>query len=170
MLLQAFRQIFIKKKIQNKLLKNEQPIEVEFKNKFPSILILVGEEEDEDLKGILANELDIPLCNIELLKFYNKIKKEQNEDGKFSIDDFGWFGKIKNKLIEKSVNKECDVLLNYAMGNLYIDYLTSLSNAKFKVGYFNNDIGLYDLLIDVKEPSVATFNSELKKYIKILNK
>lgn len=170
MLLQAIRQIFIKKKIQSKLIENGQFSKVHFNGKFPSILIMVGEEKNEDLKEILANELEIPLTNIELLKFCNKIIKEEKVESEFSGDDFGWFGKIKNETIQKLVNKECDVLLNYSSGNLYIDYLTSISNAKFKVGYSNNDARLYDLMIDVNEPSVAVFNSELKKYLKILNK
>ncbi|MFT4642771.1 MAG: hypothetical protein ACI89R_000612 [Candidatus Azotimanducaceae bacterium] len=170
MLLQAVRKIFIKKKIENKLLDNGQFPEVYFKEKFPSVLILVGEEESGNLKGILANELNIPLPNIELLKFCKKIKKGQREESQFSGDDFGWFGKIKSKKIEKLVKKESDVLLNYAIGNLYIDYLASISKAKFKVAYSNNDKRLYDLMINVKEPNTAIFNSELKKYLNILNK
>ena len=169
MLIQALRQLNIKKKTHRKLRYNEQFVEVDYKGQVNSILILV-EECNEDLTVFLSNEFGISKEDIKILEYLYKVPKENIVEGQFSEVDFEWFGKIKNKKIEELVGQEYDVLLNYTVENIYMDYLTSISNAKFKVGYSNADLRLYDFMIDIDEPNVAIFNSELKKYLKILNK
>lgn len=164
------RQLFIKKKIQNKLLENVEFSKVEFKGKQFTFLILVGEDEVENSKEFIANELGIPIHNITLLGFCKSIKKAEIVEELFSPNDFGLFGKIKSEKLKKIVDTEFDFLLNYTTDVMYIDYITSMSNAIYKVGYSNSDVRLYDLMIDLKKPNISIFTKELNKYIKIINR
>ena len=86
--------------------------------------------------------------------------------------DTNWYGCPKGLVTDNYFSKEPDILFVLSFNeNLSIEYLTQLSKAKFKIGYYtkkNNDL---DLMINpVKsECEVSFFIEQVKHYIELLN-
>ena len=80
------------------------------------------------------------------------------------------FGRVRDEKVRGLINFNFDLLINLTTSNLYLDYLTVLSNSQFKVGLSNSDIRLYDFMISTNLEEKTVFSNELKKYLKILNK
>jgi len=99
------------------------------------------------------------------------VKTEANTEGMFENADFGWYGTIKNPLVQDFVQTDFDLLINYSpSSNLYIDTLVLLSKASFKVSHAGINDDLYDLVVATGLKDVTTLNQEAKKYLQILNK
>jgi len=99
------------------------------------------------------------------------VKKEAMTEDMFGNTDFGWYGKIKNPLVQKFIQTDFDLLINYsASPNLYIDTLVLLSKASFKVSHAGINDDLYDLVVATGLKDIDTLNQEANKYLKILNK
>ena len=89
----------------------------------------------------------------------------------FGPKDFGWNGKINNIELSTFVETEFDALISfYKQETWELNLITAESKANFKIGLSNNDQRLYDLIIDVKPSEFTLFNSELQKYLTVLNK
>ncbi|XKX05763.1 hypothetical protein R8G61_00085 [Tenacibaculum maritimum] len=69
------------------------------------------------------------------------------------------------------VKKDYDVLINCtSQSNLYLNMLTLLSQAKFKIGFADIDDRLFDLIITDGTFDTSIFNKEIHKYLTILKK
>jgi len=87
-------------------------------------------------------------------------------------NDFNWFFKPKNELIDNFISNQYDILIDlYQDEEFPVEYMLKLSRAKFKVGCAHLDKGLHDLMIDVsKKKGDSSYLSEhLKHYLSILN-
>ncbi len=63
------------------------------------------------------------------------------------------------------------MLIDYTKANtVFKKYIVAKSKASFKVGYAEVDDRLYDFMIAVENEEIISFNKELIKYLKILNK
>lgn len=169
MILNGFRRISIRKKIEKELVKPIMDAIISNK-KINSILILANENTDDAIVKIISDVLHVESSKIERLIFKNKLEKDEESTDFILEKDFAWFGKIKNKRIKKTIDSEFDLLLNYDDDNLFLNYLTVLSKATFKVGFANSDKRLFNLMIADERNDSSVFNAELKKYLKILNK
>ncbi len=169
MILNGFRRISIRKKIEKELAKPKTGAIISDK-KINSILILANENTDNTIVKIISKELYVESSKIKLLIFKNKLEKETESNNDLNENDFSLFCKIKNKIIKKIIDSEFDLLLNYDDNNLFLNYLTVLSKARFKVGFANSDKRLFNLMIADERNDSSVFNAELKKYLKILNK
>lgn len=169
MILNGFRRISIRKKIEKELAKPKTDAIISDK-KTNSILILANDNTDDTIVKIISEGLHIEPSKIKLLIFKKKLEKEIESNNDITENDFSLFGKIKNEIIKKIINSEFDLLLNYDDGNLFLNYLTVLSKATFKVGFANSDKQLFNLMIADERNDSSVFNTELKKYLKILNK
>ena len=169
MILGGFRKANVQKKIAKELLKSNSGKD-DVNNKVDSILILVNENSKENLDQIISEKLSIDVLKTTTIVF----KTVQNSDASFKYElvekDFSLFGKLQNEEIKKLIQSDFDLLLNYTNDNLYLNYLTAFSKARFKVGFKNNQHVLFDLMIDVDKENVDSFHTELVKYLKILNK
>jgi len=86
--------------------------------------------------------------------------------------DFNWYYKPKNILIEEFIQEPLDIIINlYQEEEFAIEYVLKMSNAKFKVGCAHTEEGLHDLMIDVsKQKGDAAYLIEnVKHYLAILN-
>lgn len=64
--------------------------------------------------------------------------------------DLNWLGLPKPEKIDDFTTMKFDILLNIALSqNLVLDYITLLSNAKFKVGTSQNETNYFDLNINI---------------------
>lgn len=89
----------------------------------------------------------------------------------FYPKDFSWNGAIKSKELTQFLDSKFDMLIDYTKANtIFKKYLVAKSNAAFKVGYANVDDRIYNLMIAVENENITSFNKELIKYLRILNK
>ena len=166
-----------KKRIQNvfeKAIRNIDPIVLQIKNEpIEKIGVLIDEETylKNDVEYLLQSILGIDTTAIQIFIMRKFKKKDKPSDIHFTVKDFGWIGEINNPNLQKFIETPFDLFINFdAYNNVYIKYLTLMSKGKFKVGYSKTDDRLYNFMIVHEEDDLKTFISELKKYLKILNK
>ncbi|MCO4820516.1 MAG: hypothetical protein KC469_00510 [Flavobacteriaceae bacterium] len=84
---------------------------------------------------------------------------------------FGWGGNINNNDVNEFINQKFDALISYYKeDNLELNMLTALSKANFKIGLSDKDPRLHDFIINIMPYQVDIFKTELKKYLRVLNK
>ncbi len=167
MILNRIREVSLQKKI-DKELKNSS---VGSNKKVESVLILFDENVDAEICELILRELEFDKQKVKEIIFCDTLNNEaQNFQTKISKKQFSWFGRVRDEKVRDLINFKFDLLINLTKGNLYLDYLTVLSNSQFKVGLSNSDIRLYDFMISTDLEEKTVFSSELKKYLKILNK
>jgi hypothetical protein len=167
MILNRIREVSLQNKI-DKELKNSN---VGSNGKVESALILFDENVDVEIFELIGRELEFDKQKVKAIIFCDKLNNEvQNFQTKISKKQFSWFGKVRDEKVRDLINSKFDLLINLTKGNLYLDYLTVLSNSQFKVGLSNSDIRLYDFMISTDLEEKTVFSNELKKYLKILNK
>ncbi len=169
MILKGIKRIYIQKKIK-RALEQVSSQENGQNSKINSVLILIDENTSPSISKMISSRLAIDKRNIKTLIFKENPKKEQIVEGIVSEKDFSLFGNLKNEIIKKQLNQNVDLLLDYTVGNIFLNLITVLSKSKFKVGLSKNNTQLFDFLIDVKNNEIDVFNDELVKYLKILNK
>lgn len=171
MIFKAFKERSNQKHI-NRLLNSRN---VKFSNtKISSIGVVLNLKEFGDLDAIrtFAKELDILPPKTKIITFVedNKIT-DKLWDTYFSPKDFRWNGTIKNTELQNFVDTQFDVLLSfYNQHSIELNLVTASSNANFKVGISNENLKLYDFVINVKSSQFELFKIELKKYLTVLNK
>lgn len=154
------------KKALNNPLKNDAV----YSNKINNVLLFVENDVDQGFIISLSKNLKIDISDICLFKF--KLKEKKNDDCKNCISkrDFGVFGKLANKYIKSIIEKPYDLVISLTRNNEFISNLVANSNTGFKVGLLDDYSQVYDLTISVESGNLLAFNSELEKYLKILNK
>ena len=119
----------------------------------------------------LQKHLKIPAAGFKV--FYhapNKTKPEGLDAGVFNIHDFDTKGEIINNEIEEISSKGVDLLLTFAAEkNTTAHLLTAYFNAGLKVGRYQQNAALYDLILQTEEDP-ELFVEELLKYLKHVTK
>ena len=88
----------------------------------------------------------------------------------FFLKDLNWYYKPQNYIIKNFVEKNYDILINLCDSDcIPIKYLAGSSQAKFKVGKYEEDIDLYDMMIDVKENTLSALIKEIHHYLNVIN-
>ena len=89
-----------------------------------------------------------------------------------TTNDLTWWGLPKPEKTEEFLKMNFDVLLNITLNpNLAIDYLTALSQAKFKVGWSANEPNYFDLNIKIEQNHDAMYLAKQQIfYLAQLNK
>ncbi len=90
----------------------------------------------------------------------------------FYKKDLNWYYKPQNYLIDNFVKKEYDILINLCDSSVIpIKYLVASSIAHFKIGIYQENYEIYDLMISLKEDkSLEKLMEEIKHYINLINK
>ncbi|WP_339625858.1 hypothetical protein [uncultured Winogradskyella sp.] len=171
MILKVFKEKSIQKYV-NKLL-FARKIAVN-NNKVKTIAVLLNSVEFDNFDEFRAyfKDLDLTSPKHKIIAFTTDDKFIGSQwETYISPKDFGWKGKINSIDLQDFLNEDFDVLISYYKSeSLYLNLITALSNANFKVGLSRRDERLYDLIIDVKPTDISTFKKEFKKYLNILNK
>lgn len=101
-------------------------------------------------------------------------KKTEEETGINTITpkDLNWLGFPKPGPADEFMATEFDLLLNIALNqNRVLDYLTSLSKARFKIGWSPEQNNFFDLNINIGEKQDALFLARQQIfYLSQLNK
>lgn len=171
MILKAFKANSNQKYI-NKLLNARQVAVSNMKMKSVGVILNMNEFSDFDAFRNYFNQLGISQSKIKIIAFVEDAKDANPLwDTYFNPKDFGWKGKIKNVDLQSFIDTKFDVLISYYTNDsLELKLITAASNANFKVGLSQEDKRMYDLMINVKTKQIELFNSELTKYLHVLNK
>ncbi len=171
MIFKAFKEKSNQKHI-NRLLNSRN---VKFNNKkIESVGVVLNLKEFSDFESIRAfcKDLGVLPPRTKIITFVedNKIT-DKLWDTYFSPKDFGWNGAIKNIDLQTFVDTEFDALICfYREHSIEQDLITAASKANFKIGISNENLKLYDFVIDVNSSQFQLFKIELKKYLTVLNK
>ena len=114
---------------------------------------------------------------VKALGFVNSDRLSYCHNPKLQYDffykkDLNWYYKPQNYIIDNFINKEYDILINLCDSSVIpIKYLVASSIAHFKIGIYEEDYEIYDLMISLKEDrSIKKLMQEIKHYINLINK
>ena len=142
-------------------------------NIIKTVGFIVDDSEFLDLDWInkLSEVLKVKKENFEILALTNpKSKTESIYPNTFSRKDLGWKGNVKTETLKSFLNKKNDLLISYYTSDkLPLIFATATSEAKFKVGLVE-ETNVNDLVIKTDIKDTSTFENELVKYLRILNK
>ncbi len=90
----------------------------------------------------------------------------------FYEKDLNWHYKPQNYIINNFIKKEYDILINLCDSYcIPVKYLVASSQARFKIGQYEDGYEIYDLMISLKEDkSLIKLMYEIKHYINLINK
>ena len=142
-----------------------------------SIGILYDATEMEDMLKVseFVNTLFKTKKDVKALGFVNLKELTHNHMPMLQFDffflkDLNWYYKPQNYIIKNFVEKDYDILINLCPSTCVpIKYLAGSSQAKFKVGKYEEDIDLYDMMIDVKENTISALIKEIHHYLTVIN-
>ncbi len=139
-----------------------------------TIGVVVDGQQFSDLEWInqLAESLNVNLNNLKILSLFNTKKEEVSVyTNTFSEKDLGWKGQLKSQTAKDFVDTKFDLLINlYQSDTLALQVVSAANQAQFKVGLYDANQDLNDLIIETKLDDKALFKTELIKYLNILNK
>lgn len=171
MFLKAFKEKS-NKKIINSLLNSREVFVDSSKVEHLGVLLNIDEVGDFEVFRKLADEMNVLPNKLNIVAFSSNDKNETNFwEICFTPKDFGWGGTIKNIELRTFLEIPFDVLISYYTEDLLeLKMITAKSEAKFKVGIFQGDERLNDLIIKTPIDQFRLFKKELIKYLTIFKK
>ena len=171
MFLKRFKEKSIKKYINNALSKRKVSVNG---NPVQSLGVIVNVDEVEDLEPFrrLAETLKIRPNKLKIIAYTTNEKDTLYAwEVCFNPKDFGWHGKINNVELQTFLDERFDALISsYVSDVLELKLMTTQSKADFKIGIFQADERMNDLIIKTKLKEFDIFKKELLKYLKRLRK
>ena len=135
-----------------------------------SIGILYANTQNQNLDYVikLYNELLKSGKRVSVLAFFpNKIENISTQINTISLKDFSLFCNPKSEIINNFIEDKFDLFINLDLGNnIILQYLSLLSNAKFKTGSYNDlNIKILDLMLNLNTKlSIENLIEQLKIY------
>ena len=122
-----------------------------------------------DLQSEIESILGIRNSKIFSYKKFNKLDEVSFKH--FTEKDINWSGDFVQPNFQSFLEQPFDLLIGYFnTNNLYLEKAILQSNATFNVGFSGVNSKLYELEISEQTENVQQFSSELRKYLKILQK
>jgi len=136
------------------------------------VIIHIDKYDDYESFRELASYLNIHSKNLKVIAYTTDEKADNNFwDECYSFKDFGWRGNIKNIGLQSFIETKFDALISYYEEDiLELKLITGMSKAYFKIGLFQEDNRLNDLIIKTSLKEFSVFKYELFKYLTILKK
>ena len=116
----------------------------------------------KDVKALgFVNSKQLSYCHVPKLQYDFFYKKDLN-----------WYYKPQNYIIDNFIKKEYDILINLCDSSVIpIKYLVASSIAHFKIGIYEENYEIYDLMLSLKDDkSMEKLMYEIKHYINLINK
>ncbi len=171
MILKGLKRNAIKKQTEAYLLKRRSSSQGVSGLKTLAILIDASQSVNMPVLVKIANELGVKSEKLIVMGFKDEKDIDENdlEIKYYSDKSFGVRGDIKDSSLKSFVEKDYDVLISfYDEDKIELNYISSASRAKLKVGFAEVDHRINDLIIGSATNNVNLFMTELKKYLKIL--
>ena len=115
----------------------------------------------KDVKALgFVNAKELSYCHVPKLQYDFFYKKDLN-----------WYYKPQNYIIDNFIKKEHDILINLTDSSVIpIKYLVASSLAHFKIGIYEENYQIYDLMISLTDDrSQQKLMDEIKHYINLIN-
>lgn len=161
---------FLEKKY-NALLKNhivnKQPIH----KRITTVGILCTEDvySNEDLQQLISNIFEVR--NTKIYCFRNFSKENESSYKHFSENDFDWKGNVTDTSLQAFLDTKFDLLITFiGQKHMYLEYVTLLSKATFKVGYAGLNEDLFDMEVKVLGTDLPPYLYEVRKYLQVLDR
>ena len=144
-----------------------------------TIILVFDASNQEDYKAVYSffKQLSDKGIRVQMLGFnYAKDSLDFYQTGVyfsyFSKQDFSWYGAIKNPKLNELLQKKWDILIDFSIEeNYFIDAITNLSNAQFKIGTKKENTPNYDFIIDIeKNRNLPYFIAQIDFYLKMIKK
>ncbi len=169
MFLSKIRDRNIQKKINRLVVANEGKYSNNDPIRTVAILTFDGDFNMDQLQEMVARKLGIRNSKIYAFRKFNKDHEKSYKH--FSEKDFNWKGNVLDTSLQSFIESQFDLLICFfSSQNLYLEYVSLLSKANFKVGFAEKNFPFLDLQINVVRSQVEDFFSETKKYLTILKK
>ncbi len=151
----------------------EQQSSQPFKGNPNSLGIVIDSKNEWALPDLLNLRNELKIASKKFKVFYfssNKIKPEDLDCSVFNLQDFDSKGNLINKELDEISSHGVDLLITFAAeNNTTAHLLTAYFKAGLKVGRFQQNLALYDLILQTEEDA-ELFVEELMKYLKYLTK
>lgn len=129
---------------------------------------------DDESNIFQLQELVTEKLSLRNPKIYSYRKYDKNDEKSykhFTEKDFDWKGNIIDSSLKSFVEQPFDLLICfYQLNNSYLEYITLLSEASFKVGLAGINQALFDMEIAMDNYKSEDYLEEIHKYLTILNK
>lgn len=166
---------FILKNKLKKLKRRKQVVNLN-EAKTIGIVYLVSTERTFKIVKELIKELSSSRREVLTIGFVNRKEIPSyciapNSGYYFNKNELNWLGMPKNDYINKFLQKEIDILIDLSMNDLFVlDYISSLSHAKFKIGRFTDEQeSRFDFMLKVKKDiTFESFIDQILHYTMIL--
>ncbi|SMO35771.1 hypothetical protein SAMN06265379_101239 [Saccharicrinis carchari] len=144
-----------------------------------SIGLLFNSDNESDRKTAKALESFFKQSEVRIeVLGYSKFKHNtgnligDNQHHYIHPQDFNFFYHPKNNAVDSFIQRNFDILINlYQDAEFPVEYITKMSEAKFKVGCAHLDPSMHDLMIDVNnnKGDSAYLCKHLKYYLSIIS-
>lgn len=128
--------------------------------------------EDFEMLYEFGKELGLQPKDVKLFTFVETRRKIPSlRQNQITNKEFTLRGEINSQNAQEFLDFPFDVLVGYYKGkHEFLSAMVAQSKAKFKIGFNDANEQFFDLLLSVDLQKTDTFKSEVKKYLKILNK
>ncbi len=133
--------------------------------------IIVAEDliKTYDFTRKLSQQLHVDQNYFDQLIFIDRKDKNNDNSNVFSDKSLAHQAKLKGDDLNRFINKDLDLLINYCHeSNVTAQLVAFKSKAKIKVGFFQEEENFYDLSIVLEDNKIDMFNEEIVKYLQIL--
>lgn len=156
----------------NKLLDSRQNTLSDHTIESVGILLNMSEFDDFEAFRSFLQSLNIHPNKIKLIGYVKDSKlAESLSEIIFSPKQIGWKGKLKDNGLQTFVNTAFDALISYYSDDDYeLSLITAASKAHFKIGLYEGNQRLNDLILNINPKDFKLFKEELVKYLTLLKK
>mgnify|MGYP006073747773 FL=1 len=140
-------------------------------HKIQSVGIITLEEISSkiDLQKEVGAMLGVRNVKIYSLRKFSKTDEFSYKH--FTEKDINWKGKFTQTSFQIFLEEPLDLIIGYfTTKNIFLETAVLQSKAQFKVGFSGINPHLYEIEISEKTENILAFTSELKRYLKIINK
>lgn len=169
MFLNYIKEFFVKKSLKNNLYNDKNEV---FTKDIQTVGLLIDESKFRNSKELI-NELILQGIAPEKIKVV-VYRRKFNKNEEYLFSTFGnnhvdWNAKIKEPFLTEFTEEEFDLLISYYdIESAFLMMLTSMSKAKFKVGFSSIEKKINRWMINTDLENYKLFIFELFKYLKYI--
>lgn len=167
---QKLKENTLKKNLKKLVLQNQQT-DISSTKKIQTIGIITSQEISSKINLVPEIERILDIKNVKIYSLRNFNKKDTLSDLHFTEKDIYWNGQFKPTNFKSFLEEPFHLLIGYfSANNIILETAIAQSKADLKVGFTNVNEDLYSIEISEETENIASFLSELKKYLQILKK
>lgn len=134
------------------------PLLLPDKAKTAAIIYDATKSEDSKVVEHFAERLRRQGKRVTLFAYYNTTKKIAEKGRFFTKKDVNWKGIPSGSEVNRFLSETFDVMYATFLGeNLPLSYMSALCKAHFKIGYYNPQLDIYNLMVSTPKNDLLHF-------------